>query len=491
MPLSDETAFREMKTLNYAVRGPIVARAAQIDREIKEGSKKYPFDEIISCNVGNPQALGNGYLSFPRQVLALLSEPKLLDHPKVGELFPSDVIERARRMHKETGHSGGYTAFDGLMSVRKACAKAIEHRDDTGAGRPLGPADPTQIWLTDGASAAIIFIIRALINDYRDGIMCNVPQYPLYPATIQLCQGTLVPYYLDETHNWGINLSDLDKQYEQAKSMGINVRAMTVINPGNPTGRILEPKNLDGIIKFCHRRGLLLIADEVYQENIYTKEKKFHSFRERVLLMGSPYAEELQLISLHSTSKGKYGECGKRGGYMEMRNFPKSLYDAFLKLPALHMCANINGQWLCQLMMEPPQPGDASYEQYTSELSVMHESYVQRATSVCENLNKIVGVKCLPIEGAFYAFARLELPTDYIHYAESKGMAADDCWCMELLEATGLVTLSGTGFGQVPGTYHFRTTILPRAELMEKMVQKVKSFQESIWAKYDHHEYHI
>lgn len=47
-----------------------------------------------------------------------------------------------------------------------------------------------------------------------------------------------VPYYLDEATGWGLEISELKKQLEAAKSKGITVRALVVINPGNPTGQV-------------------------------------------------------------------------------------------------------------------------------------------------------------------------------------------------------------------------------------------------------------
>ncbi len=68
----------------YAVRGPVVARAQELEREGRE---------IIYCNIGNPQALEQKPLTFLRQVLALCQYPDLLSH--AAELFPPDVIETA------------------------------------------------------------------------------------------------------------------------------------------------------------------------------------------------------------------------------------------------------------------------------------------------------------------------------------------------------------------------------------------------------------
>ena len=65
------------------------------------------------------------------------------------------------------------------------------------------------------------------------GILIPLPQYPLYSATITLCGGTAVPYYLDESKDWIANLESIEIAIQNAK--GIDIRAIAVINPGNPT----------------------------------------------------------------------------------------------------------------------------------------------------------------------------------------------------------------------------------------------------------------
>jgi alanine transaminase len=192
----------------------------------------------------------------------------------------------------------------------------------------------------------------------------------------------------------------------------------------------------------------------------------------------------LQLVSFHSASKGFFGECGRRGGYLELRNFPQDLFDSFLKIPALEMCANISGQWLMEMVMNPPQPGDASYALYKKECDEMQASYLRRARFVVDRLNKIPRIHCNNIDGAFYALASLDLPPSFVATAKAEGKEPDAEWCMQLLEETGLATLPGSGFGQVPGTYHFRTTILPSEELMEEMVKRIAVFQKKFLAKH-------
>jgi aspartate/methionine/tyrosine aminotransferase len=76
---------------------------------------------------------------------------------------------------------------------------------------------------------------------------------------------------------------------------------------------------MKAIVNWCRDENILLMADEVYQENIYRKGSKFTSFRKvakDINAFSGP--NSLQLVSFHSVSKGFLGECGLRGGYFEL-----------------------------------------------------------------------------------------------------------------------------------------------------------------------------
>ena len=83
-------------------------------------------------------------------------------------------------------------------------------------------------------------LLRDPHGGVKDGILTPIPQYPLYSALATLLQGELVPYYLDESHSWSCSLNSLQKSLQTARDKGICVKALVVINPGNPTV-ILSP----------------------------------------------------------------------------------------------------------------------------------------------------------------------------------------------------------------------------------------------------------
>lgn len=127
-----------------------------------------------------------------------------------------------------------------------------------------------------------------------------------------------------------------------------------MINPGNPTGQLLTKADIQEIIKVCETEGLLLLADEVYQENVYDDGQKFIAFKQVVAEMGS----QVEVASFHSVSKGFQGECGMRGGYMELHNFAPEAIEAVYKCVSVGLCSNLPGQVCVDLMVNPPQPGE-------------------------------------------------------------------------------------------------------------------------------------
>ncbi|KXK44618.1 MAG: aminotransferase [Chlorobi bacterium OLB5] len=448
----------------YAVRGPIVIRAQELE---KEGKK------IIYCNIGNPQALKQKPLTYIRQILSLMEYPTLLDDPAASKIYPSDIIERAKKLHHQMPHgTGAYTQSAGMPFIKQAIAKYIESRDGI-------PANENNIILTDGASKGVSAVLTALLKKPSDGFMIPIPQYPLYSATIELYGGSQIGYYLDEANSWQLNEEILTKSLNDAKARGIDPVAIVVINPGNPTGAVLTLENIKMIISFAKKHKLAIMADEVYQDNVYAANGMFHSFAKVMHQLGE---NEISLFSFHSVSKGFMGECGHRGGYLEIRNVPADVMAEFIKLQSISLCSNTVGQLVTYLVVTPPQKGEASYDLYIKERDGILNELKAKAEILGKGLNAIEGMTIDIPQGAMYAFVKLELPhtADVTKMSPAEQLAyeskRDNDYCMALLEETGICVVPGSGFGQLPGTLHFRTTFLPPRDEMEALVEKMRVF---------------
>ncbi|SGZ52520.1 CIC11C00000001073 [Sungouiella intermedia] len=451
----------------YAVRGKIPIRADELRSQIESDPENHglPYDRIISANIGNPQQLDQKPLSWYRQVLSLMQYPNLiskidgLDSEVKDKLYPPDVVERAKKLLKSTGSVGAYSGSQGDATVRKSVAKFISERDGY-------PAKPEDIFLTGGASAAVLYLIQVLSAGKDTGFLIPIPQYPLYTASIALNNAVPIGYYLDEDNHWSTDPEQIRSLIKENKDKGVNPKALVVINPGNPTGAILSEEDIAAIIDIAAEHGLVLIADEVYQENVF--EGKFVSMKQvyaKMLAEKPEIYKNVQLASLHSTSKGVSGECGQRGGYMELVGFSKEVRDIIFKLASINLCPVVSGQALVELMINPPKEGDASYQLYHHETSSIHHDLMKRSTLLYEAFCKMTDLKCNKPQGAMYLFPSLlftkeKYPTLF-EKADELNLTVDEFYCTELLENTGICCVPGNGFGQVPGTYHLRTTFLP------------------------------
>ncbi|GKV34492.1 hypothetical protein SLEP1_g42864 [Rubroshorea leprosula] len=83
-----------------------------------------------------------------------------------------------------------------------------------------------------------------------------------------------------------------------------------------------------------------------------------------------------------------------------------------------------------------------------------------------------------------YVFPRIHLPEKAIKAAEAVKTVPDAFYCRRLLNATGIVVVPGSGFGQVPGTWHFRCTILPQEDKIPAVINRLTDFHKSFMDEY-------
>ncbi|XP_031565137.1 alanine aminotransferase 2-like isoform X2 [Actinia tenebrosa] len=466
-----------VKQIEYAVRGAIVIRASEIEKELKEGQSK-PFDHVVKANIGDAHALGMKPLTFPRQVISMCVNPELLDDPR----FPADAKDRARRILNGTGgfSMGAYSDSAGLEVIRKDVAKFIENRDGY-------PANYKDIYLTSGASEGIRSILKLLqtsVNQGKEraGVMIPIPQYPLYSASLSELNSYQINYFLDEDNSWALDTDELKRAIDAARSQCVP-RALCVINPGNPTGQVLSYENIQSIIRFCKQEKLVMLADEVYQANIYAEDSKFHSFKKVLRDMG-PEFEHMELISFHSTSKGFLGECGFRGGYMEVVGLDPEVRFHLNKMLTAKLCPSVVGQAMMGCLVNPPQPGEESYESFTQQKTAVLQSFKERAKLVQDTFNSVEGFHCNEVMGAMYSFPKIDMPHKAIIEAKARGLHPDSFYAMQLLEETGLCVVPGNGFGQREGTFHIRLTILPPIDALKPLFERFKAFHKKFLDKY-------
>jgi len=465
-----------IKKMQYAVRGPLVIRATEIEKELAAGVKK-PFDSVIKANIGDAHAMGNKPITFIRQVLALVTHPPLLETDE----FPEDAKDRARTILAgcKGGSVGSYSDSPGIEIIRRHVADYITTRDGG------IPSEWTNIILCAGASESIRGCLKLMTDQSqgrRPGVMIPIPQYPLYSASLAEYNMEQVGYYLVEERGWALDLEELERSYTAAQE-NCDVKAIVVINPGNPTGQVLSRANIEMVLRFAHEKGLFVFADEVYQHNVYAPGSQFHSFKKVMVEMGAPYSG-LEVASFMTCSKGYMGECGIRGGYAEVVNMDPEVMAMLQKSISAKLCPTVIGQACMDTVVNPPRQGDPSYESWNQQVEGTLASLKERAQLVADTLNSIEGITCNTVQGAMYAFPRIHLPPRAVQAAKEAGMAADAFYAFGLLEATGICIIPGSGFGQREGTFHFRTTILAQKDVIKSMLGRLGDFHAKFLAEY-------
>lgn len=383
-----------MKEAKYAVRGDLPVRAEAYRAQLAKGlppGQSLPFDQIISANIGNPQQLDQKPITFFRQVLSLLENTKLLEKEEALRTvfgYKQDVIDRAKWLLSEAHSVGAYSHSQGVPAIRESVAKYLERRDGYSA-------NPEHIFLSAGASSGVNTLLNVICARPDVGILVPIPQYPLYTATLAVLNARCVPYYLNEGRAWGTDLNAIREAYEKAKSEGTDVKAIVVINPGNPTGASLSEEDVRNVLTFAAEEKLVVLADEVYQTNVFIG--KFTSFKKSLRDLQKEVPEKydnLELASLNSISKGMVGECGHRGGYFELVGFDPEVAAQIYKFVSIMLCAPVIGQCLLEMAVNPPQEGDPSYPLYKQEYDGIAQGLYQRATALFEAFKQMEGVEC-------------------------------------------------------------------------------------------------
>lgn len=453
-----------------------------------------------------------------------------MEWPALAELardaFPEDVIARAKELQSEIGSIGAYSHSQGVPFIRKNVARFIEGQSvvnpccnpsqppttkssphtlpsrlpSRGSAVPPSrpeprthipacfffperdgyPSDPNHVFLTAGASAGVTLLISALISSPKSGILIPIPQYPLYTATLAAHKGVGIPYHLDEEADWATSAPDIEAAIRKAVNEdGIEPKALVIINPGNPTGALLDEPTMQRLVRLCEQHDLVLLADEVYQSNLHARSTHpFTSFKKVVRALDS----RVPLFSFHSISKGVTGECGRRGGYFECANVSDDILALLYKMVSVGLCPPLGGQVGVDCMVRPPRPADASYALWKSETDATHAALAQRTKTMAARLNTLEGVSCVDSPGALYLYPRIRLPAAAIEAARKAGKQPDTFYALELLDETGICVVPGSGFGQKEGQYHYRLTCLCPG--VEEYVGALERFHRKFMERY-------
>ncbi|XP_054458892.1 alanine aminotransferase 2-like [Anoplopoma fimbria] len=473
------SSVQEVNPTVRGIRAPtsLQSLAARIREEIKQGAQK-PFRHVIDVSSGDPHRAGMAPISFVRQVLAVCFYPNLLK----DEGLPLDVRQRAQQLLGVcTGGSvGSYSsACCGIPYVLKSVAEFIMRRD---GGMSSHPED---IIFSNGSQKGLMMILHLMASgegETQTGVLIPMPCPHTLPVLLDDNGLTLVPYQLMEDRGWAVDLDELRRALKAARGR-CEPRAIYISNPGNPTGHVQDRKTIEEVIRFAATEGLVLLADEMYQDSVHGQEKEFISYNKVLFDMGNEYSEAVELISFHSLSSAMMGECGLRGGYMEVINMDPAV-KKHLKSMQCPLSPAVIPQLALEVMVNPPTPGDPSYGTYYQEILHSQTTLSANTQRACEFLNDLPGMNCQPAMGGVFLYPCLHLPPQMIDKAKMLGVEPDVLYCQKLLEEEGVCLGPGCENGQEDPNYHIRLCVLAPPATLEEILARLRSFHLRLLDKF-------
>ncbi len=338
------------------------------------------------------------------------------------------IVEAACRALRDGHH--GYTDAQGLLVLREAVAAHL--RDATGA-----EVDPARVLITPGGKVAMFFAML-MLGEAGTEILYPDPGFPIYASAIAFSGATPRPYALYESMGFSFRAEEV------LAAIRPETRLLIVNSPGNPTGGVADPGELDALARGLEAHPqVAVLSDEIYRRIAYDGAAprsllEWGGIRERVIL-------------LDGWSK-TYAMTGWRLGFSV---WPASMIEPATRLAINdHSCVNAAGQYAAIAALEGPQDAVAA----------MVAAFDRRRGAVTEALRAVDGVSCATPTGAFYCFPNIR-DTGYT------ARALQDA----LLEEVGVATIAGTSFGAA-GEGHLRISYATELDAALEAIGRIEGF---------------
>lgn len=295
-----------------------------------------------------------------------------------------------------------------------------------------------EIIVTVGGSEAIDIGLRAMVN-VGDEVVIPQPSYVSYEPCAVLAGATPVIIDLKEENEFRLTANELKNAITN------KTRILILPFPNNPTGAIMEQKDLEEIARVCIENDIYVMSDEIYGEL---------SYKEKHVSIASIAGMKERTILINGFSKA-YAMTGWRLGYA---CGPKEIIEQMVKIHQYAiMCAPTTSQYSA---VEALKKGD-------EDVKLMRESYNQRRRFLM-NAFKEIGLKCFEPYGAFYVFPCIK----------EFGMTSEE-FAMKFLEEEHVAVVPGTAFGD-SGEGFLRISYAYSIENLKKAMTRLKRFVEKL-----------
>ena len=293
-----------------------------------------------------------------------------------------------------------YTSNAGLKELKIEISKYLDRRFG------LSYDYNKEMLVTVGGSEAIDIAMRAML-DPQDEVLIPQPSYVSYVPCCVLANGTPVPIELKAENEFRLTAEELEA------AITPKTKLLVMPFPNNPTGAVMEKKDLEAVAEVVKKHDLFVLSDEIYAELTYLDN--------HVSIASIPGMRERTIV-INGFSKS-HAMTGWRLGYA---CGPEVIIKQMLKIHQFAiMCAPTTSQYAAGGAL---RNGD-------EDVAMMREEYNGRRRYVLERF-KEMGLSCFEPFGAFYAFPCIK----------DLGMTSDE-FATKLLQTKKVAVVPGTAFG--------------------------------------------
>ena len=357
---------------------------------------------------------------------ALERQGKNIVHLEIGEPdfdTPKNVVEAGvDALHKGWTH---YGPSAGQPELRQAIAEEISRTRNV-------DVKSEEVVVVPGGKPIIFFTLLALA-DVGDEVIYPNPGFPIYESMINYLGAKAVPIRLHEDRDFSLDVNEL------ASLITDHTKLIIINSPQNPTGGVLNKRDIQDIAAAIGDRNIMVLSDEIYSRLIFEGE--------HFSIMAVPGFKD-RTILLDGFSK-TYAMTGWRMGYGVMRA------DLATHITRLMTNSNSCTASFTQIAGVEAIRGDQS------SVEKMRLEFQRRRDAFVAGLNKIKGFSCRMPKGAFYVFPNVS-KTGW----PSKKLAD------ALLEQAGVACLSGTSFGAF-GEGYLRFSVANSLENLNKALDRI------------------
>jgi alanine-synthesizing transaminase len=401
-----------------------ITQAREISAARRLENVHYPIRDLTSVA---DQVIQQGHKILPLNI----GDPISFDFQT-----PAHLIEAVHKAMKDGRN--GYAPSPGV----KEALEAIR-----GEAARKGITSVQDVFVTNGVSESVDICLTGLVNP-GENILTPCPDYPMYSAVLAKLGIELNTYFLNEDDGWQPDLVDIQRKITS------RTRGIVLINPNNPTGSVCSRRMLEQMAELAQRHNLVIFADEIYDKLILDDD-------EHISL--ASLAPDLPVVTFGGLSKN-YLAPGWRIGWGIVSGEAaavKPYIEGMHRLLRARLCANHPEQYAIKAALEGPQD---------HLVEVRHKLRSRRDLTV-KWCNSTPRLSCVPPRGAFYAYPRLEIPE------------GDDIFVKELCLQKHVLAVHGSGFGQKPGTKHFRIVFLPDETTLTKAYAAIAEFIQGRYGK--------